>query len=189
MQTTNEALRSLGQIPNLQVSAGVPLAPHTRFGLGGPADIYVETADVAAFVKAVAAARASGLRYTVLGGGTNVVVADEGFRGIVLKFTANSIRREGNLVTADAGAELQQVIDFAIGHGLGGIETLAGIPGSLGAAVYGNAGAYGHSISEVVRQVLFFDGACIRTIDNAQCEFEYRGSIFKRRKLWTIFSA
>ncbi len=189
MLITDETLRSLSVIPNLQVSVGTPLAPHTRFGLGGPADIYAETGHIASFVEALAVARASGLPYTTIGGGTNLVVSDDGFRGIVLKFTAKSIRLDGNMVVADAGADLQQVIDFAIAHGLGGIETLAGIPGSFGAAVYGNAGAYGHSMSEVVRLVTFLDDGCVRAFDNAQCEFHYRESIFKRRKLWTIFSA
>ncbi len=189
MQITDETLRSLSLIPNLQVSAGAPLAPHTRFGLGGPADIYAETGHIASFVEALAVARASGLPYTIIGGGTNLVVSDDGFRGVVLKFTAKSIRLDGNMVVADAGAELQQVIDFAIAHGLGGIETMAGIPGSFGAAVYGNAGAYGHSMSEVVRLVTFLDDGCVRAFDHAQCEFHYRESIFKRRKQWTIFSA
>jgi UDP-N-acetylmuramate dehydrogenase len=189
MQITDETLRSLSLIPNLQVTANAPLAPHTRFGLGGPADIYAETAGVESFVEALSVARSSGLPYTVIGGGTNLVVSDEGFRGIVLKFTASSIRREGDGLVADAGAELQRVIDFAISQGLGGIETLAGIPGSFGAAVYGNAGAYGHSISETVRVVTFVDGGCVRKYNHTQCEFRYRESVFKRRKDWTIFSA
>ena len=90
---------------------------------------------------------------------------------------------------ADAGAELLGVIDFAIAQGLQGIETLAGIPGSFGAAVYGNAGAYGHSMSEVVEAVRFFDGECVRVYGSAECEFHYRESIFKRHKDWIIFSA
>ena len=70
-----------------------------------------------------------------------------------------------------------------------GLETLAGIPGSAGAAVYGNAGAYGHSLSERIRLVRFFDGAALGCLDNAGCEFRYRESIFKRHKEWIIFSA
>jgi UDP-N-acetylmuramate dehydrogenase len=189
MQITGETLRSLRQIPNLHVSVDSPLAPHTRFGLGGPADVYAETSHISSFIEALAVARTSGVPYTIIGGGTNLVVSDDGFRGIVLKFTAKSIRAEGNTVVAEAGADLQDVIDFAIERGLAGTETLAGIPGSFGAAVYGNAGAYGHSMSEVVRLVTFLDDGCVRSFDNAQCEFRYRESIFKRRKLWTIFSA
>jgi UDP-N-acetylmuramate dehydrogenase len=88
---------------------------------------------------------------------------------------------------AGAGAVLQDLVDFANHHGLQGLETLAGIPGWVGAAVYGNAGAYGHSISERVSSVRFFDGDGVRVFDNRQCEFRYRESIFKRRKQWIVF--
>jgi UDP-N-acetylmuramate dehydrogenase len=189
MAAIDEILRNLSQITNVQVSAGAPLARYTRFGLGGPADIYAETDLVPSFVEALEVARSSGLPYTVMGGGTNLVVSDEGFRGIVLRFTANGIAVVGNRLAADAGAELQQVVDFAIDRGLGGLETLAGIPGSLGAAVYGNAGAYGRSISAAVDRVTFFDGHSVRAFSNEQCEFRYRESIFKRNKEWIVFSA
>jgi UDP-N-acetylmuramate dehydrogenase len=106
-----------------------------------------------------------------------------------LRFTAAGLEAEGNRVTADAGAVLQDLVDFTVERGLKGLETLAGIPGSAGAAVYGNAGAYGHSISERVLQVRLYDGEQIRTFANAECEFRYRESIFKRNKDWTIFSA
>src|SRR5207244_1225931 len=99
-----------------------------------------------------------------------------------------SIAAAGECVTADAGAELQELVDFTTARGLQGLETLAGIPGSVGAAVYGNAGAYGHSLSERVRRVRFFDGGQVREIDNAGCEFRYRESIFKRKKQWIIFT-
>src|SRR5581483_7365080 len=89
---------------------------------------------------------------------------------------------------ADAGASLQDLVDFSIAHGLKGLETLSGIPGSVGAAVYGNAGAYGHSISERVVGVTFYDGHAIRRFGNAECEFHYRESIFKRQKDWIVFS-
>jgi UDP-N-acetylmuramate dehydrogenase len=189
MPVIEDTLGRLGQIPNLQVSRDAVLARYTRFGIGGPADIYAETDSVESFVEALRATRASGLPYAVIGGGTNLVVADAGFRGIVLRFTAAAIRAEGHCVIADAGAELMSVVDFAIAQGLKGIETLAGIPGSLGAAVYGNAGAYGHSMSGIVETVRFFDGQRVRVFGNAECEFHYRESVFKRHKEWIIFSA
>jgi UDP-N-acetylmuramate dehydrogenase len=91
-------------------------------------------------------------------------------------------------VHAESGAVLQTLVDFTVDKGLKGLETMTGIPGSVGAAVYGNAGAYGHSLMERVSRVRFFDGAVIREFDNAQCEFHYRESIFKRHKEWIIFS-
>ena len=187
-QTTGEILQSLATVPNLQVSTGVPLALHTRFGIGGRAAVFVETADIGSFVAALRVVRATGCRVAAIGGGSNLIVADEGFDGVVLRYTAAGMRAEGSRVTADSGTELQALVDFTIERGLGGIETLTRLPGYVGAAVYGNAGAYGHAISERVDRVAFFDGEAIRTFDNGQCEFAYRGSVFKRRKDWFIFS-
>jgi len=188
MPTLEETHLRLTEIPGLTVSAATPLSRYTRFGIGGPADLYAETVSPDAFVAALAAARSDGIPTMVIGGGTNLIVSDHGFRGMVLRFRADRLTVEGNRVLADAGAVLQDLVDFSISHGLKGLETLSGIPGSVGAAIYGNAGAYGHSISERVQQVRFFDGKDVRTFDNAQCEFLYRESIFKRHKEWVIFS-
>lgn len=189
MPTTEEAHARLAEIPNLTVSADTPLAPHTRFGIGGPADLYAETRSAEAFIAALAAARESGRPTMVIGGGTNLIVSDQGFRGIVLRYRADRLLAANQGIVADAGAVLQDLVDFANQRGLGGLETLAGIPGSVGAAVYGNAGAYGHSIAERVVSVRFYDGVQVRVFDNSECEFHYRESVFKRHKEWIIFSA
>jgi UDP-N-acetylmuramate dehydrogenase len=182
-------LARLSEIPNLTVSEDAPLSAYTRFAIGGPADIYAETESVESFIQALAVARSSGRDYMVIGGGTNLIVSDAGYRGIMLRFVARRMLAAGHRVHCDAGAPLQDLVDFAIARGLQGLETLAGIPGSVGAAVYGNAGAYGHSISERVRHVRFFDGACVRLFENPACEFHYRDSVFKRHKDWIVFSA
>lgn len=188
MPVLQATLQRLAQIPNLTISEHVWLSRYTRFGIGGPADLYVETPFEPSFMMALIIVRASGAEFAVIGGGTNLIVSDAGFRGIVLRFTSGGISSDGRMVRADAGAELQTLVDYTISHGLQGLETMTGIPGSIGAAIYGNAGAYGHSINERVRQLRFFDGATIRVFGNADCEFHYRESIFKRRKGWIIFS-
>ena len=188
MHTTEETQLRLAAIPNLAVSARTPLSGYTRFGIGGEADLFAETRDQCAFAAAIAAARENGTPVMVTGGGTNLIVADEGFRGLVLRFSDDTLSARGECVTAAAGAVLQDLVDFANQRGLKGLETLAGIPGWTGAAVYGNAGAYGHSISERVAAVRFFDGERVRVFDNAQCEFRYRESIFKSHKDWIIFT-
>jgi UDP-N-acetylmuramate dehydrogenase len=177
----------LSKVPGLQVRENVELRHCTRFGIGGAADVVAETAVPEAFAEAIRLCRKHQFRNYVLGDGSNVIVSDQGFRGVILRFTARGLSHEDDRVAADAGAPLQGLIDFAIAAGLKGLETLAGIPGSVGAAVYGNAGAYGHSISERVERVQLFDGSQVREIDNAGCEFDYRESIFKRRKEWMIF--
>jgi UDP-N-acetylmuramate dehydrogenase len=188
MPTTEEAHLRLAGIPNVTVSHGTPMSRYTRFGIGGPADLFADTASAEGFAAALRSARDAAIPVTVIGGGTNLIVSDEGFRGLVLRFSAGEIVAKGSIVTADAGAVLQDLVDFANRHGLAGLETLAGIPGWVGAAVYGNAGAYGHSLGERVVSVRFFDGEQIRVFDRSACEFHYRESIFKRRKDWVIFS-
>jgi UDP-N-acetylmuramate dehydrogenase len=181
-------VHDLSSIPNLQVAEQVPLSAFTRFAIGGPAAVFVETANESAFSAALGSVRESGSPFVVVGSGTNLIVADEGFPGVVLRFTNSEIRVEAAGVYAAAGTVLQDLVDFTVTRGLAGIHTMTGIPGWVGAAVYGNAGAYGRSISQSVRQVRFFDGRGVRAFDNAQCEFRYRESIFKRNKNWIVFS-
>jgi UDP-N-acetylmuramate dehydrogenase len=188
MPTTEEMRAHLTAIPNVTVSVDVPLAHHTRFGVGGPADLYAETGSEAGFLEALGVAEAGGIPVMVIGGGTNLIVADGGYRGLVLRYRGDQVRAAGDRVTAGAGAELQRLVDFTVNLGLQGLETLAGIPGWVGAAVYGNAGAYGHSISERVAGVRFFDGAAVSAFSNDECRFAYRESVFKQHKDWTIFS-
>src|SRR4026209_1194351 len=97
MPTAEEAQARLAGIPNLTVSSHTPLARHTRFGIGGPADLYAETDSVEAFIAATAAARESGIPTMVIGGGTNLIVSDEGLRGLVLR------DRAGALAAGDGG--------------------------------------------------------------------------------------
>ena len=184
--TLNTIAPSLARIENLSLRRDVELREFTRFGIGGPADLFAETADPEAFAEAVRTCRAQAAPYYILGDGTNVIVSDAGYRGVVLRFTAKSIKCDSPRVKSDAGAPLESLVNATVDAGLKGIETLARIPGSVGAAVYGNAGAYGHSIQERIEWVRFFDGEKVREIDNEGCSFEYRGSIFKKNKNWII---
>ncbi|MGH7489346.1 MAG: FAD-binding protein, partial [bacterium] len=129
-----ETLRLLQKIPELRVSRNTPLSLHTRFGIGGPAAIYAETAHMEAFVAARRAAERSALPVVVIGGGTNLIVSDAGFPGVVLRFTASETRLDGGAVFVEAGADLQTLVDRSIDAGLQGVETLTGIPGTVGAA-------------------------------------------------------
>jgi UDP-N-acetylmuramate dehydrogenase len=189
MNLVQETFERLAAIPEIKVERDALLSRYTRFGLGGPADIYAETGDPERFIEALRVARASGLETVVIGGGTNLIVSDEGFRGVMLKLSSDRMRADGASVYVESGASLQALVDFTVDLGLKGLETMTGIPGSTGAAIYGNAGAYGHSIQERVTTVRFFDGAKIRVFDNAQCEFHYRESVFKKHKAWIVFSA
>jgi UDP-N-acetylmuramate dehydrogenase len=189
MNRVQETLDRLSSLPEVTVRRDAPLAACTRFGIGGPADIFVETCEPASFIEAQKIAVDSGLDSVVIGGGTNLIVSDDGFRGVVLKLTNRAVRASGTSVYVESGLFLQELVDFTVGLGLKGLETMTGIPGFVGAAIYGNAGAYGHSIMERISSVRFFDGESVREIGNGGCGFRYRESIFKRNKDWIIFSA
>lgn len=176
-------------IPNLNFYVGASLASHTRFEIGGPARLLADASTETALIETMAAIRQSGWRHTVIGGGTNLIVDDAGFYGAVVRYIARAIEIDNQTVRVDAGAVLQNLVDATIDAGLRGIETMTGIPGWVGGAIYGNAGAYGRAINQSVVSVRFFDGEKIQEIDNTACEFRYRESIFKRNKNWIILSA
>lgn len=178
----------LAAIPNLTVLRNSPLSAYTRFRIGGPAALLSDTSDVEAFTQALRLVKDLALPRMVIGGGTNLVVSDSGFDGVVLRFTGAAIAQEGLTLKVESGAVLQDVVDASIERGLKGMETLTGIPGFLGGAVYGNAGAYGHSMQEIVERVWFMDGERVEKFDNADCQFHYRESIFKDQKDWIILS-
>jgi UDP-N-acetylmuramate dehydrogenase len=184
-----EAIKRLRAIPNLTVLLDEPLAPYTRFAIGGPMAVFGDTDHADAFAAALRFAKMMELPHIVIGGGSNLVVSDSGYEGIVLRFTGQRIMQSGTTLSVEAGAVLQDVVDRSIALGLAGMESMTGIPGYLGGAVYGNAGAYGRSIQELVESVRFTDGETIRTFNNDECQFRYRESIFKDHKGWIVLSA
>src|SRR3954452_7833838 len=188
MPSFAEAAARLRAIPGLEVRDHESLAPYTRFGLGGQARLLCTTTSRRAFIDALSATASMAFPRMVIGGGTNLIVSDEGFDGIVLQFSGSAIDANGTKLTVEAGAVLQDVVDRSIELGLDGLQTMTGIPGFTGGAVYGNAGAYGHSINELVARVDFAQDGREASFDNAQCGFSYRHSRFKDHKDWVILS-
>jgi len=188
MPVSSAALKCLAAIPGLSVLQNVPLSRYTRFGIGGPASALCDADREESFVDAIRAVRELALPRMVIGGGTNLVVSDNGFDGVVLRYTGARIEHDGMTLRAQSGAVLQDVVDCSIDLGLKGMETMTGIPGFLGGAIYGNAGAYGHSIQERIREVRLLNGDQIVRLNNRECEFRYRESVFKERKDWVILS-
>jgi UDP-N-acetylmuramate dehydrogenase len=176
-------------IPNLNFYVNAALSRHTRFEIGGAARLLADASTETALVETLTAIEKAGWRHTIIGGGTNLIVDDAGFDGAVVRYTARAIEIEGERVRVEAGAVLQDLVDAAIALGLRGLETMTGIPGWVGGAIYGNAGAYGHSIDERVVAVRIFDGREVREIGSEECEFRYRESAFKRHKDWIVLSA
>ena len=124
MTVSKETIGRLAGIPNVSVSEGAPLSRHTRFGIGGPAGVLVQAASEQAFAEALRVSQAGGASYSVIGDGTNLIVSDAGFDGIVLRLTAKAIDRDGSTVRAEAGAELQALVDYCIERGLRGLEAM-----------------------------------------------------------------
>ncbi len=189
MPVSSADANRLAAIPNVSVLVNEPLSDHTRFQIGGPAAILCDTSDASAFINALQTTRDMGLPRAIIGGGTNLVVSDSGFDGVVLRYTGSQISQHGTVLRVQAGAVLQDVVDFSIALGLKGLETMTGIPGYLGGAIYGNAGAYGHSIQELTETVRITTGRGVSTLCNEQCRFRYRETILKDHKDWIILSA
>jgi UDP-N-acetylmuramate dehydrogenase len=158
----------------------VSLAPHTTFGIGGPARYFVEATDEGSVLEAVRYARENRLPLFVLGGGSNVLVSDEGFPGVVLHIAIMGIEQEGNLFRAAAGENWDNFVSLAIDRGYGGIECLAGIPGTVGGTPVQNVGAYGQEVSTTITTVRILDRNHLTFGDlpAATCGFSYRRSIF-----------
>ncbi|HXF73876.1 MAG TPA: UDP-N-acetylmuramate dehydrogenase [Actinomycetota bacterium] len=163
-----------------RVRAGFPLAPLTTFRIGGPAALYLEPASVEDLAAASAAVREAGLPYVVLGKGSNVLVADEGFPGLVLRLGRGFrwTARDGDLVTAGGAMPLPALAGVAYQHGLGGLEFGVAIPATLGGAVRMNAGAHGHELSEVVEEIEVFrmSAGAVEVLEATAAGFGYRRS-------------
>ena len=139
-------------------------------------------------MRAVKEARRARVRWIPLAGGSNVVISDGYINAFVIVLPESGLEVRGKTIIASAGTTLSELIRIAIRSGLRGLETLSGIPGSVGGAIVGNAGAYGQSISDHLIQVTVFDGKTLRLIEKDECNFSYRESIFKHMP-WIITEA
>jgi UDP-N-acetylmuramate dehydrogenase len=166
---------------DLEIREAVALAPFTTFGIGGAARYFVETATPAEVQDAVIWARERGLALFVLGGGSNLLVKDAGFDGLVLKVVIRGMNHLGAGVFAvGAGEGWDDFVQFAVERRFAGIECLAGIPGSVGGTPVQNVGAYGQEVAETIVAVHAFDRQELRfvTFDASACHFRYRSSLF-----------
>lgn len=197
----------------------INLSEFSTFKIGGNAKYFFEAKNQKDLVEAVKEANNADLAFFILGGGSNVLFADEGYDGVIIKIknqisSIEKICRSGDsqskcLIYADAGVLLKDLVGYCIENGLAGLEWAAGIPGTVGGAIRGNAGAYGGQMADVIYGVNVFDIkyqilnikktnrksrigdpiAMIQRFDHSNCNFEYRGSIFKQDSNLIILSA
>jgi UDP-N-acetylmuramate dehydrogenase len=166
----------------MQIRQGVLMRSLTTLDIGGPAKQFVETASAEELKNAVQYAKKKSLNFLVIGGGSNLLVSDEGYNGLIIKNSTQGISLKDTHLAVTSGTALQDLVDFANEHGLVGLSKLTGIPGTVGGAVYGNAGAYGQSISDHLVKTICFDGEKELELTKAECAFNYRDSAFKKTK-------
>ncbi|MDP2648086.1 MAG: UDP-N-acetylmuramate dehydrogenase [Candidatus Yanofskybacteria bacterium] len=169
----------------IEIKESVLLAAHSNYKIGGPARYFCEPKDEGGVTLAVKWAKGKKLPLFILGGGTNILFSEKGFKGLVLKPNLRVLSRKGTTVRAGAGVHMAELLNFAADRGLAGLEWAGGLPGTLGGAIRGNAGCFGGEIKDRVTEVTSLDISGrtpkIVTRENRACRFEYRNSVFKMR--------
>jgi len=167
------------------VEQNVPLAPFTTIGIGGPARYFVRAVDIDVLREAVDWARDRSLPLFILGGGSNLLISDDGFDGVVVHVDLRGVTVQAEdeyaMVRVAAGEVWDDFVALAVSRGWAGVECLSGIPGSVGATPIQNVGAYGQEVSETIARVEVLDrrDGLVKTLTNWDCRFGYRSSLFK----------
>lgn len=179
-----EFYKLLGEFYNEEdITVDSPMSEHIYFRVGGPADILVTPVNEEQVVNTLKLCREYNAPYFILGNGSNILVKDGGISGVVIKFNKlNKITTEGNCVTAQSGALLKDVSKAALENNLRGFEFACGIPGSIGGAVFMNAGAYDGEMAHVIKSARVIDENCnIKNLTKEELELGYRSSIVMKK--------
>jgi UDP-N-acetylmuramate dehydrogenase len=175
-----------------------PLKNYCTYGIGGPARVLLAAKNTDEILAGLEMARKDKLPFFILGGGSNLLFSDAGFDGLVIRIENNFIdivekKENGASLLAGAGTPLAALVNFARDNSLSGMEWAAGIPGTFGGAIRGNAGAFGHDMGEAVLRVealeVSLEKIIKKAIDKNDCEFSYRNSIFKKNKNLVVAAA
>jgi len=167
----------------MEIKQNEPLSKHTTFAIGGPAKYFSVAKTKEDVLEAIDFAKGKNLPFFLLGSGSNLLVRDRGYEGLIIKMQIGGLKTDGEKITAGAGILLSQLMNESANKGLSGLEWAVGIPGTIGGAVNGNAGAYGRAIAESVENVIVLveeNGQWKeKKYLNKDCCFEYRKSKFK----------
>jgi len=178
----------------MKLQNNVQLKNYTTFRIGGPAKYFIEAKNKKEIIEALKWAKNNNLPFFILGGGSNLLVSDKGYNGVVIRVRNEKMeaRNENSKcrIFVEAGSPLSKLVVFSLRKGLTGLEWAVGIPGTVGGAVTGNAGAFGGEMKDSVKTVEVFDYAAMRVkkIKNKECGFGYRNSIFKKNTRLIILS-
>ncbi|MBU1992238.1 MAG: UDP-N-acetylmuramate dehydrogenase [Patescibacteria group bacterium] len=166
----------------IDLQKGVSLKNYSSYGIGGGADYLLPATATDQLIEIIKLAKRENLPWIVIGGGTNILFPDKGVRGIVIQVKTHNLEISGEKITADSGTPLALVVNRSIQEGLTGLENWAGIPGTIGGAVYGNAGVPGSEMKDYIESVEIYDSKSDKTekLPLEEMEFSYRDSGFKR---------
>ena len=176
----------------MEIQKNIILAPYTTFKIGGSADYFCEVRNYEDLIEALTQTKKKSWKIFILGGGSNLLISDKGFKGLVIKMNCDFInKKENGLYEVGAGTLLAKLIAETIKNNLTGLEWGIGIPGTLGGAICGNSGAYGHATAESIVSVKVLNLKTLKTkiFKLKDCKFEYRKSIFKENNQYIILSA
>ena len=175
----------------LDIKENVLLAPLTSFRLGGEAKYFVDVKTVEELKEALTFAKEKKVDFYVMAGGTNLLISDNGYEGLIIRMKISQAQVTDGLVDITAGTPLIKVVNFSAENGFADIEALAGVPGTFGGAVRGNAGAFGTEIGNHIDEVTALDANTLEIVKfkKDQCDFSYRSSVFKKNKNLIVLSA
>ena len=168
-----------------QIFINEPMKKHTTFKIGGNADILILPYTLEQIIECIQICEQNNIEYYVIGNGSNLLVSDKGFRGVIIKLfkNFNKIDLDKNIIKVQSGATLSAIAKKAYDNSLKGFEFASGIPGTIGGGVCMNAGAYGGELKDVIKQVTVLEDNKVTILNNKECEFEYRNSKILKNKL------
>ncbi|KMY49357.1 UDP-N-acetylmuramate dehydrogenase [Peribacillus loiseleuriae] len=187
-----EVIEKLKQMEVGKVRENEPLANHTTMKVGGPADIFIEPSSLENLEKTMEIIKENNIEWRAIGRGSNLLVSDQGIKGAVIKLGKglDSLKIEGTDITVGAGFSLVSLSVQISRKGLSGLEFASGIPGSVGGAVYMNAGAHGSDISKVLKKAyILFDDGTLQWLSAEEMEFSYRTSTLQKKRPGIVLAA
>lgn len=188
----NELISKLKELNIGKIKENEPLANHTTMKIGGPADLFIEPSSVEHIIKVVELLKEHGIEWTAIGRGSNLLISDQGIAGAVIKLSSGISHMELNNaeLLVGGGYSLVSLSTQISRKGLSGLEFASGIPGSVGGAVYMNAGAHGSDISKILKKahILFADGK-VEWLSNEEMEFSYRTSVLQKKRPGIVIEA
>lgn len=167
----------------MKIEKNILLKNYTTFRIGGPAEFFIEAQNAEDLQEALQWAKDNDKDVFILGGGSNLLISDNGIKGLVIKLSLNKLEIEANKIIVGSGVSLAYLLSEALDNNLLGLEFATGIPGTVGGAIRGNAGTYGQDMSQVVKKIKYIDDSYnLAEMDTKEANFAYRHSIFKEKK-------